>query len=251
MDSQTFETFMRVVQTRRSCRNLKADPLPEGAIEKILEAGRWAMSGNNGQPWEFIVVTKPEVKKALWAAYQQMHREYVFWMEQMRTPELRHPAFQRPGTPEEQLAADEKLKGWAHAPALIVVCGDGRKQWSTVMAAFTFGRHSTHLTDGLANACQIMHLAARAMGLGSMWVTIHVQEEFKRILKVPDLVMIHSIIPIGYAHAEPRMGSRQPLAEKVHYDSYDMDKYRTTRQVLEDLANRRARALQVYRKTEE
>ena len=251
MDNQTFEVFMRIVQTRRSCRNLKPDPLPEGAVEKILEAGRWAMSGNNGQPWEFIVVTKPEVKQALWKAHQEVHREYGFWMEQMRVPELRHPAFQHKGTVEEQIAADEKRKGWAHVPALIVVCGDGRKQWATVMGAFTMGRHASHLTDGLANACQIMHLAARALGLGSAWITIHVQEEYKRILKVPDLVMIHSIIPIGHPHGEPGFGSRQPLEDKVHYEEFDMGKYRSTRQVLEDMAIRRTRALEVYRKTEE
>jgi len=251
MDNRDFETFMRIVQTRRSCRNLKPDPLPEGAIEKILEAGRWAMSGNNGQPWEFIVVTKPETKQALWKAYQDMSNEYIFWMEQMRSTELRHPAYQLPGTPDEQLAAHQRVKGWANAPALIVVCGDGRKQWATVMGAFTMGRHASHLTDGLSNACMIMHLAARSLGLGSIWVTIHVEEEFKRILGVPDLVKVFTIIPIGYPHAEPSTGSRIPLEEKVHYEAYDMTKYRNTRQVLEDLANSRARAVQRYRKTEE
>jgi nitroreductase len=249
MDNQVFEHFMQVVASRRSCRNLKPDPLPEGALEKILAAGRWAMSGANGQPWEFIVVTKPELKKRLWEAYRDMNRDFIFWTEQMRAREFRHPAFQRPGTIEEQLAYYDDMKGFAHAPALIAVLGDGRKQWATVMGAHAFGRGSTHLTDGLACACQIMHLAAAALGLGTQWVTVHVEEEFKRILGIPDLVKLYSIIPVGYPAAEQKGGVRRPLDEMVHYETYDLDKYRSTRQTMEDLAKLRGEAAESYRRS--
>ena len=249
MSDQVFDNFMRVVESRRSVRKLKPDPLPEGAIEKILQAGQWAMSGNNAQPWEFIVVTDPEIKKALWAAYKRVRLEYNFWMEQMRQRELRHPEYQRDGTPEQQLAELEKSPGFAEAPALIVLCGDGRKQWATVMGAFTFGRHMSHLTDGVSNACQIMQLAARALGLGSSWVTLQIEDEFKRILNVPDLVMVYSIMPVGYPYTEPGAGSRQPLQDIVHYERYDHSKHLSTRQILEDLAKSRERALKRYRAT--
>ena len=80
-----YETLMSVVQQRMSVRRLKPDPLPEGAIEKILEAGRWAMSGANAQPWEYIVVTDPAVKKALYGVYMdEVDSDFIFWMEQMR-----------------------------------------------------------------------------------------------------------------------------------------------------------------------
>ncbi|HME45349.1 MAG TPA: nitroreductase family protein [Syntrophorhabdales bacterium] len=247
MDNQVFEHFIQVVEARRSCRNLKSDPLPEGAVEKILAAGRWAMSGANGQPWEFIVVTKPELKERLWEAYRDMDREFIFWTEQMRPREFRHPAFQRPGTIDEQLAHFDEMKGFAHAPALIVVLGDGRRQWATVMGAHTFGRGSTHLTDGLANACQIIHLAATALGLGTQWVTIHVEEEFKQILGIPPLVKLHSIIPVGYPAAAQKGGVRRPLEEIIHYETYDLKKYRSTRQTVEDLAKLRQQTIELYR----
>jgi len=76
----------------------------------ILEAGRWAMSGANAQPWEYIVVTDRAVKKALFEHYRSDMDEYNFWMEQMRAPELRHPAFHVTGDPKEQL---RKLKVYA------------------------------------------------------------------------------------------------------------------------------------------
>ena len=50
------DDFLELVRKRRSIRKFKPDPVPDELVEKILEAGRWAMSGSNAQPWEFIVV---------------------------------------------------------------------------------------------------------------------------------------------------------------------------------------------------
>jgi nitroreductase len=139
----TYATFVELVQERRSVRKFKPDPLPEGAVEKILEAGRWAMSGANAQPWEYIVVTDPAVKKELFRVYMdEVDSDFIFWMEQMRVDEFRHPAFHLTGTPEEQIREIKTRPGWAEAPALIVIVGDGRRQWATVLGGQTFGRHA-------------------------------------------------------------------------------------------------------------
>jgi nitroreductase len=45
------------IYKRRSVRNFTGDPIPREDLEKIVDAGRLAPSGNNLQPWEFIVVT--------------------------------------------------------------------------------------------------------------------------------------------------------------------------------------------------
>ena len=42
--------FLDLVHTRRSIRRFKNEAVPEELLEKILEAGRWAMSGANAQP---------------------------------------------------------------------------------------------------------------------------------------------------------------------------------------------------------
>ncbi len=242
-----YDNLLNVCKTRMSVRNLKPDPLPPGHVEKIVEAGRWAMSGANSQPWEFIIVTQPDIKQELWDAYVSINCEYTFWMEQMRLPELRHPSFHMPGSAEEQLARYKSFTGWSQVPALIVVLGDGRKQWGTVMGGHTFGRGMSHLTDGLANACQIMHLAAAALGLGTQWVTIHVQEPFKRILGIPDLIMLHTIIPVGYPNVERREGIRRNLSELVHYETYDRDKYLSDKQIVEYLTALRKKTVPKYR----
>jgi nitroreductase len=56
---------LKAVRGRRSIRAFKSDDVSPEIVEKLLDAARWAPSAGNIQPWEFIVVRKPEVKKAL------------------------------------------------------------------------------------------------------------------------------------------------------------------------------------------
>jgi nitroreductase len=58
-------SLLDVIVSRRSIRNYKAEEVPQGTMERILEAGRYAPSADNEQPWHFIVVTEPEIKEKL------------------------------------------------------------------------------------------------------------------------------------------------------------------------------------------
>ena len=57
--------FYDVVRNRLSIRHYKPDPVPEATLQRILEAGRLAPSAKNLQPWKFIVITDPEVRRQL------------------------------------------------------------------------------------------------------------------------------------------------------------------------------------------
>jgi nitroreductase len=57
--------FDQVIQTRRSIRNFKPDPVSDKAISDILEAARLAPSGSNIQPWRFVVIRSQEIKEKL------------------------------------------------------------------------------------------------------------------------------------------------------------------------------------------
>ena len=247
--TQAYESAIKLIRERRSTRRFRPDPIPDGYVEKILESARWAMSGANSQPWEFVVVRDAKIRDELYTAYTDIISEYMFWMEQQRYAELRHPSHQLAGTNQQQYDRKRFMQGWKNAPVLIVVLGDGRKQWGTVVGALTYGRGMTHLTDGLANACTNIHLAAAALGLGSQWVTIHIQEPFKRILGVPDLLTLHSIIPIGYPSADRGAGFRRELATMVHNDRYDMSKYLTNDKFIDYLKELRADTIPHYAQT--
>ena len=57
--------ILEVIKTRRSIRKYESAPISEEEINKILEAGRWAPSADNSQPWRFIVLRSEEVKEKL------------------------------------------------------------------------------------------------------------------------------------------------------------------------------------------
>jgi nitroreductase len=65
--------FYQVIKKRRSVRKYKPDPIPDQILEKILEAGRIAPSAKNYQPWRFIVVKDPDLKKQLIKASRDQH----------------------------------------------------------------------------------------------------------------------------------------------------------------------------------
>jgi len=245
--SDDYELLLDIVKRRASIRKLKPDPIPDEYVTAILEAAHWAMSGANAQPWEFIVVKDARIKKDLFQAYADMNQDFIYWMEQQREFELRHPSFQM--THEEAVQRQRQSQGWSEAPVLIVILGDGRRQWATVQGAMTFDRGQTHLTDGLANAETLIHLSARALGLGTQHTTIHVPDPFKRILGVPDLIRLHDIIPVGYPDVEPMTGVRRDLDDMVHRDRYDMSKYMTNEQIIEYLYSLRKKTIPKYRQS--
>ena len=89
--------FLDLARSRRSVRQYRPEAVPPELLDQVLEAGRWAPSAVNTQPWEFIVVTDPEVKQRL---------------------------YDRTG------AAGLKWKHLLAAPVVIVVCGRRLTRWS-------------------------------------------------------------------------------------------------------------------------
>ena len=57
--------FYEVIKKRRSVRKYKPDAIPDQMLENILNAGRIAPSAKNYQPWRFVVVRDPDLKKQL------------------------------------------------------------------------------------------------------------------------------------------------------------------------------------------
>ena len=91
----TPEASMALLKGRRSIRRYTSAPVPDELLLQVLEAGRWAPSASNRQPWEFIVVRDAEVRKAV-----ADHAAYFF------------------------------LK-WAHveeAPVIIALCGNAKNR---------------------------------------------------------------------------------------------------------------------------
>jgi nitroreductase len=59
-------SFLDLARSRRSVRQYQPTPIPGDLLQQVIEAARWAPSAVNSQPWEFIVITDPEVKQAVY-----------------------------------------------------------------------------------------------------------------------------------------------------------------------------------------
>jgi len=53
------------IKGRRSIRAFKREDVPAEIVKRLIDAARWAPSAGNIQPWEFIIVRKPEIKRRL------------------------------------------------------------------------------------------------------------------------------------------------------------------------------------------
>jgi nitroreductase len=61
----TSNEILNAIKTRRSIRKYAKGDIPAGYIDDILEAGRWAPSGLNNQPWKFHLITDADIKKKM------------------------------------------------------------------------------------------------------------------------------------------------------------------------------------------
>gem|GEM_PF-25067 len=212
--------FFEVVKERRSIRKFKDEPIPESYLEKILEAARWAMSGANSQPWQFIVIKNREVKDRLASIYSR-YREITLALELTRLEEYRQPAFRAPDSTQSIEAIRSRFTAWSKAPVIIALVGDPRLLQASTLAARLYEIHT--FDQSLAICAYTIHLAASALGLGAQWISLlpPIAEAMKEELAVPRELVLFNLNAIGYPDYEP-VPYRRELSSLLHYDRYDM-----------------------------
>lgn len=192
--------FYEVVFKRRSIRKFREEPIHEEALNKVLEAGRWAPSAGNTQPWHFIIVSDAEVKKRIARVCTEYSRKH--WAD-FASETARYLAA-RGGSWDKS--------AMAKVPVLIAVCFRVPEKMREELA--------------LASAwCTIENvvLAATAEGLGSCIYTFYnIEEEnqLKEILDVPKNYRIAALIQLGYPAAEPPKPSRKALEAVISYQHF-------------------------------
>lgn len=237
-DNLNIEELTRLVRIRRSARKYKPDPVPDDQIDQILEVARWAMSGANAQPWEFVVTKDPATRAKMFDLVKE-DRRVTDIMENTRLQEMRHPitgAFVQ-GSPM-----------FKDAPVIITVCGDPRTLQATVIYPQIMGseRETYHLNMG--NATYLIHLAAAALGLGTQWVSVTpvLEARLKALLGIPDVFKIPAIVPVGHPDYKPAPPYRRKLDELVHREKYDMARFRTDEDIVDYIVRLRKRTTAAY-----
>lgn len=214
-----FETYtlvdatMKIIQDRRSIRDYTDEPISEGDLEMILEAGRQAPSGENAQPWRFVIVKDTETRNKLGAiagggSGRRFTAEFVTHKMQTRFTGLKDE--------EKKKAVFEKLTSGrvstflANAPLNIVVCG--RKDvWD--------------LPYDTSAAIENMLLMVTALGLGACWVIapcidVRDEERIKSLLGLPEEIKAVSIIAIGHPTRPHKPRPRLSINELVFSEQW-------------------------------
>lgn len=166
---ENFTEAEKVILSRRSSRWYKKEQVPEFMVKRILEAGRFAPSAGNCQPWKFVVVREPKIINDLtksvvlickiFKALLEYRTPGNFWkfpiakFYTMLMPAKLHPV----PFAAISLIADGKLKVYHDAPTTILIFKDKR------------GVSNPDLDCGIAG--QNMVLAAHSMGLATCWVS--------------------------------------------------------------------------------
>jgi nitroreductase len=209
------EATMKVIQDRRSIRHYTKDPVSEEHLEMILEAARQAPSGENAQPWRFIIVKDEATRKQLGAVAgggsgRRFTAEFVTKKMQERFESLEDEAKKK--RIFEKLTSGRVSAFLADAPVSIVVCG--RKDvWD--------------LPYDTSAAIENMLLMVTALGLGACWVIapcidIRDEERLKDLLGVPEEAKIVSIVAVGHPTRPQRPRPRLPLHELVYDEKWDV-----------------------------
>lgn len=201
--------FYRVIERRRDVRAFRPDPIPSETLYRILGAAHHAPSVGLMQPWNFIVIqdadTKARVKEIFLEENEKAAAHY--------------------SGPRASLYRSLKLEGIQEAPVNLCVTADRTRAGPNVL-----GRNTILDTDLYSTCCAIenLWLAARVEGIGVGWVSILSHDGLRRVLAIPDHIVVVAYLCLGYAQEffdEPelqrrRWASRVPLDQLVYRERW-------------------------------
>ncbi len=206
----------------RATRIFEDRPIPQELLDRILEAATMACSSGNTQPWEFVVVTE----RALVREIQREMSDAFRTIDQERA--------QRP----EQLVdgAGRSITGRAavdhldKVPAIVVVCWNPERgiRFKGEYAENPDGslRETREIPGGrgvsLFQACQNMMLAARALGVSSLFTTFFFlrRERIKEILGIPPRIFMECAVFLGYGAESLGAPRRLPVPQVSHRERW-------------------------------
>jgi nitroreductase len=176
------------IKTRRSVRSYKCTLVPKELIEKVIEAGNYAPTGNNSQAWRFVVVTEAEMRDKL---YDTAYSNWQRFFENIRKNNPKH---------FESVKHYGEMKDpvYYEAPCVIFVIGARAIDCALVT--------------------ENMMLAAHSLGLGSCYLYFGAQvldnPEIEEALEIKEDEKIFGPIILGYADNFPDAPPKKPPAVK-------------------------------------
>lgn len=175
--------MIKEIEMRRSIRKYIDKEVEDEKIVEILESARLAPSGNNTQPWNYIVVKSEEMRQKV-------------------------------------MEASNNQKWMMAAPVFIVSVADVRcriKDDISIDDNSPQDEVKRIIRDTAISTGYIL-LQANNLGLGSCWVADFTQEEIRPVLNIPSDKYVVGVITVGYPNEDPKSRPRKNLNDIVHYE---------------------------------
>ncbi len=197
--------FMKVIKGRRSIRSFQEKPVEKELIEEIIQAGRFAPSAKNRQPWKFIVITNRDFIDHLSTEVKnQMKRMlkyrffYQFFLKSLRKKKTLQFL--------TAVAYSKNDSIFYNAPVLV----------------FVVSKRGVFNDESCACCAQNMMLAAHSKGLGSCWIgfanVLGLKRKTLRELKIPEEYHIAAPLIFGYpSKKEERASIRRVDADVIEW----------------------------------
>lgn len=178
--------FLELVQKRRSVRRYADKPVAKEDILKCLEAARLAPSACNSQPWHFIVIDEPGLRKRV--------AERIF----------------------SGLYGMNKFA--KDAPVLVAVVSEKMKFLASVGSQV---RDTRYFLMDIGIACEHFILQAEELGIGSCWMGWFDEKALKEELRISKDKKIDIVVSLGYADEEKMPAkARKSLEEIGSFNQY-------------------------------
>lgn len=179
--------LFELARARRTVRRFSPEPPPMAAILRAIEVAKEAPSGMNAQPWHFLVVTDPGIKRGIREACQGVERRFHARVQGKLEQWLAETEI----TPDKPFLTD--------APCLILV-------FARTDAPYWL--QSTWLAIGY------LLLALEEEGLGTVTYTPPDPTPVQTLLSTPKVYKLQTILPVGYP-ADPKSKYPRKALAKV------------------------------------
>ena len=194
--------FAERMRTRRTVREYSPDPVPRELVEECIRVAGMAPSGANQQPWKFVLVEDPEVKRRIReAAEKEEHENYHGrmpddWLEKLAP-----------------LGTDEHKPFLEIAPYLIVVFREDHGVEPDGEGGERKVKHY-YVTESVGLAAGFLLCALHLAGLATLTHTPSPMGFLSDILGLPKRFKPFLLIPVGY----PAPDAQVPVIGKKSLD---------------------------------
>ncbi|MEO5936287.1 MAG: nitroreductase family protein [Terriglobales bacterium] len=199
------QSFLTEMQRRRTVREFSPDSVPFALIENAVRTAATAPSGANLQPWTFVVVSDPAVKKQIRTAAEKEEKEFY----EHRAPKEWLAALAPLGT-------DPNKPFLETAPYLVVVF---QQNWSLRRdgAGKEIKVKHYYATESVGLACGLLIASLHQAGLATLTHTPSPMGFLREILGRPKNELPFLLIPVGYPADDAKVPAfamrKKPLEE--------------------------------------